>query len=559
MAESVEFARLMTCLCTAEAVDLLNAVGNIDNISYIIDFPCQAVSMDHFFPLLLEVWQQACRNIHIDASAQAIACVLSRQLPLDRLLIRQLDSARGGLVTLAFVGADVQPVDVAEHLSRQSTQRLIAWCASRDVVRGPAQDVGQRLPGLLPASFEGGLLAGGLVLDGGSAGAVVLGAGRPEDFTQEHEPMLVALLDPLAVAVQNDRLVRELSVLREAAEADRSSLLVRLGRQDIADTLVGAQTGLLEVMRRVDLVARADTPVLILGETGSGKEVVARAIHGRSQRAAGPFLRVNCGAITPELVDSELFGHERGSFTGASGLRKGWFERADGGTLFLDEVGELSPAVQVRLLRILQDGTFQRVGGQRQLRVDVRVVAATHRDLGAMVAGGQFRADLWYRINVFPIYLPALRERPQDIPAMAVHFALRAATRLGLPPSMPTQEDMERLVAYPWPGNVRELSAVLERAAILGNGGPLEIGTALGGGAATPPPAKEGTPPVETGQHKTLDEVVRRHIQTALADCLGRIEGPFGAAQRLGINPNTLRARMRRLGIDWRRFRFGTS
>lgn len=177
--------------------------------------------------------------------------------------------------------------------------------------------------------------------------------------------MLGALLDPLAVAVQNDLYVRELSTLREAAEADRQSLLTRLGRQDIAETVVGAEAGLKEVMRRVDLVARADTPVLIIGETGTGKEVVARAIHDRSRRAAGPFLRVICGAISPDLIDSELFGHERGSFTGASALRKGWFERADGGSLFLDEIGELSPGVQVRLLRILQDGTFHRVGGQQ--------------------------------------------------------------------------------------------------------------------------------------------------------------------------------------------------
>jgi len=515
--------------------------------------------MDRFFPLLLEVWQQACRNIHIDASAQAIATVLSRRLPLDRLLVRQLDSARRCLTTLTCTGDDLPAEDVADGLSRESAQRLIAWCAGRKVVHGTVRDVGRRLPGLLPASFAGGVLAGGLVLDGRATGAVVLGAAGPEDFTEEHEPMLAALLDPLAVAIQNDRLVRELSALREAAEADRASLLARLGRQDISDTVVGTQTGLREVMRRVDLVARADTPVLILGETGSGKEVVARAIHGRSQRVAGPFLRVNCGAIAPELVDSELFGHERGSFTGASTQRKGWFERADGGTLFLDEVGELSAAVQVRLLRILQDGTFQRVGGQHQLRVDVRVVAATHRDLGAMVADGQFRADLWYRINVFPIDLPALRERPQDIPAMAVHFALRAATRLGLPPCMPTQDDIERLIAYPWPGNVRELSAVIERAAILGNGGPLEIGTALGAGTPPKPPANHGALPLETGRHETLDEVMRRYIQVTLADCLGRIEGPFGAAQRLGINPNTLRARMRRLGIDWRHFRSGAS
>ena len=510
--------------------------------------------MDRFLPLLLEVWQQACRNIRIDESAQAIATVLARRLPIDRLLIRQLDPARGRLAPLAFAGAGPVPIALGEDVPRERAEQLVAWLSTREVVRGSAGDIARRSPGLLPEGFGGGVLAGGLVLDGKAVGAVVLGASKADDFTAEHEPLLAALLDPLAVAVQNDRIVRELSALREAAEADRESLLARLGRKGIADAVVGAETGLREVMHRVDLVARADTPVLILGETGSGKEVVARAIHGRSRRAAGPFLRVNCGAIPPELADSELFGHERGSFTGASAQRKGWFERADAGTLFLDEVGELSPAVQVRLLRILQDGSFQRVGGQRQLRVDVRVVAATHRDLGAMVSKGLFRADLWYRVNVFPIHLPALRERPEDIPAMAVHFALRAATRLGLPTRVPTPQDMDRLIAYPWPGNVRELAAVIERAAILGNGGPLDITTALG--VPSPPVADtEVATSLVAGRDQTLDQLVRRHIEAVLAECLGRIEGPFGAARRLGLNPHTLRARMRRLGIDWKRFR----
>ena len=229
-------------------------------------------------------------------------------------------------------------------------------------------------------------------------------------------------------------------------------------------------------------------PVLILGETGTGKEVVARAVHSRSGRAAGPFLRVNCGAIPPELVDSELFGHERGSFTGATARRQGWFERADGGTLFLDEIGELTAAVQVRLLRILQDGSFERVGGQQPLHADVRLIAATHQDLQAMVAAGRFRADLWYRIHVFPIRLPPLRERPEDIPDLARHFALRAAQRLGLMPQAPEPPDIALLLAYPWPGNVRELAAVMERAAILGDGRRLAVAEALGGGVLPAPP-----------------------------------------------------------------------
>jgi hydrogenase-4 transcriptional activator len=255
-------------------------------------------------------------------------------------------------------------------------------------------------------------------------------------------------------------------------------------------------------------------------------------------------------------VDSELFGHERGSFTGAAARRLGWFERADRGTLFLDEIGELTPAIQVRLLRILQDGTFERVGGQQQLHVDVRLIAATHRDLHAMVRDGRFREDLWYRINVFPIHLPALRERPEDIPALANHFAQRAAERLGLTPRPPNPADMKLLLTYPWPGNVRELAAVIERAAILGDGQGLEVERALGASPTIPTPTPVAPPPtVPSLAIEPLEVVTRRHIECALTQTLGRVEGPFGAARLLDIHPDTLRSRMRKLAIEPGAFR----
>jgi transcriptional regulator with GAF, ATPase, and Fis domain len=313
-------------------------------------------------------------------------------------------------------------------------------------------------------------------------------------------------------------------------------------------------------MQRVDVVSRSDVPVLILGETGTGKELVARSIHHRSSLCDGPFIRVNCGAIPRELIDSQLFGHERGAFTGASESRQGWFERADMGTLFLDEIGELPLDAQVRFLRVLQDGFVERVGSSKPIRVNVRVVAATHRDLPGMVRQNSFREDLWYRIAVFPILLPPLRERMDDIPRLACHFAERAAVRFGLPPVMPTAADVELLKTYDWPGNIRELGTVIDRAAILGNGQRLELAAALGialpqGPLREAASSKPQSVPLVVSRMAPLNEAMRQHIEAALRTTRGRVEGPLGAARLLGINPHTLRARMRKLGVDWASYR----
>jgi hydrogenase-4 transcriptional activator len=340
-------------------------------------------------------------------------------------------------------------------------------------------------------------------------------------------------------------------------------------RDGLDDRIIGAEGGLRPVMSRVTQVARSNAPVLILGETGSGKEVIARAIHTQSARSAGPFIRVNCGALPAELVDSELFGHERGSFTGAMASRRGWFEQAHEGTLLLDEIGELSLAAQVRLLRVLQDGTLQRVGAEKSIRVDVRLVAATHRDLADMVKRGRFREDLWYRIAVFPILLPPLRDHREDIPAMAEHFARRAAARFGLPFRGPSAADVDLLTRYSWPGNVRELAAVMDRAVLVGEGRRIEVARALGAGApaslASPlapplaPVPVRGVPaddaPLDPRDVEPLDLAVRRHIERALAACHGRVDGRYGAARLLEVNPQTLRAKMRKLGIDWASYR----
>jgi transcriptional regulator with GAF, ATPase, and Fis domain len=325
------------------------------------------------------------------------------------------------------------------------------------------------------------------------------------------------------------------------------------------ERLIGGDTGLAAVMARARLVSRSAAPVLLFGETGTGKEIIARAIHEHSNFRSGPFRRVNCGAIAPELIDSELFGHEQGAFTGAVTRRKGWFEQASGGTLFLDEVGELSLPAQVRLLRVVQDGEVVRVGGERAVRVNVRIVAATHRDLPAMVEAQRFREDLYYRLAVFPIVIPPLRDRPNDIRAFAEYFAERAANRFGLKPVPISDEDVRELTEYRWPGNVREIAAVMDRAVLIGQGRTLNVAAALGlSPRHTPAPAPSGGKPVSPKAVEPLDVVIRRHIETALTATHGRIEGPHGAARLLRINPHTLRARMRKLKIEWRAFRAGS-
>jgi hydrogenase-4 transcriptional activator len=516
---------------------------------------------------LLQVWRGVSQHDKIDATLAHLLPLLRERLPAARAAILHLDLPHRRLELVAADGPDGVGLPRTRALDERQLEQLLGWAQRGTVLHGAAADgADAELLALVRPEPAGDVLAGPLVDAHGLRGLIVLASAPPQRFAAAHVELAALLLEPLAAALQNDRRVQEVSALREAAEADRLSLLRRLGRDGIVDTGGGAEGGLKPVIERVDIVAPSDLPVLILGETGSGKEVIARTIHERSPRNGRPFLRVNCGAIPPELIDSELFGHEKGSFTGAIGLRKGWFERADSGTLFLDEVGELPHAAQVRLLRVLQDGTFERVGGQHALTVDVRVIAATHPNLRHKVAGGAFREDLWYRIAVFPIELPPVRERAEDIPGLANHFAQRAARRFGFAPRTVTPEDLHLLLEYPWPGNVRELAAVMDRAAILGQGQRLEVAKALGMPLGPPPNGAGGAAggraeaaPVgadtAAGGSLRLDDAMRAHIEHVLRRTHGRIEGPGGAAELLAINPHTLRARMRKLRIDWARFR----
>ena len=517
----------------------------------------------HVDQLLLAVWQEACRHIEIGQSTETIARIIAKYMPVGRVIVRRMDPKRACLETVAtgLVPPEEIPPTTRSQYRPEEFQRLLRWCDERQVAHLPRGHLSPvDVARLVPENVDGAVLAGPLHDATGPRGVLLLVASAVEIFRNEHLAMAQALLEPLAAALGNDQRLRELASMQAAAEADNKSLLSKLGRTEIADVVVGADSGLRAVMERVQLVAKSDVPVLILGETGTGKELIARMIHTQSPRSAGPFMRINCGAIPPDLIDSQLFGHERGAFTGAVGTRQGWFERADGGTLLLDEVGELPLAAQVRLLRILQDGWLERVGGHSPISVDVRIVAATHRDLAMMVSEETFREDLWYRIAVFPMHLPPLRARCEDIPALARHFAERAATRFVLPAVMPSPEDIALLMAYPWPGNIRELGAVIDRAAILGDGRQLEVAKALGFGVS-PAAEQSGTEPLRATPRDnpatflSLDAAMKQHIEAALKLTKGRIEGKHGAAAILEINPHTLRARMRKLGVEWSIFR----
>jgi PAS domain S-box-containing protein len=307
------------------------------------------------------------------------------------------------------------------------------------------------------------------------------------------------------------------------------------------DEIVGRSPALVSVLQRVSKVAGTDSTVLITGETGTGKELVARAIHSAAARRAKPLIKLNCAALPAGLVESELFGHEKGAFTGATVRRPGRFELADGGTLFLDEVGELPLETQAKLLRVLQEREFERVGGTTPVKVDVRVIAATNRDLAKMAKDGKFREDLFYRLNVFPVRLPALRERSGDIPLLVRFFVAKFAARLSKRIENVDRDTLGLLTAYHWPGNIRELENVIERAVILSDGPELEIDPEVLPVATAPPEDAAG------GQ--SLVSVERDHILGVLEQAGWVIEGPNGAAKVLALHPNTLRSRMKKLGV----------
>ncbi len=362
--------------------------------------------------------------------------------------------------------------------------------------------------------------------------------GRRPLATDECE-RLATFAHQAATAIKNAQLFTEVAQLKTRLEAENLYLREEIKLDHHFDDIIGKSQAMKAVLRNVEQVAPTDATVLILGETGTGKELIARAIHDLSPRSARPLVRVNCGAIPANLVESELFGHEKGAFTGALAKRIGRFELADGGTIFLDEVGELPLDAQVKLLRVLQEREFERIGSGRSTRVDIRVIAATNRDLNAAVKTGSFRADLLYRLNVFPIDLPPLRTRVSDIPLFVHSFVGRFSKKLGKQLDQIPQQSMDRLMHYAWPGNVRELENVIERAAILSPGPVLQVDEVLF--------QSDRAAPSDTSH--TLEEVERNHITLVLQEVDWVVEGKQGASTRLGLHPNTLRSRMQKLGI----------
>jgi formate hydrogenlyase transcriptional activator len=378
-------------------------------------------------------------------------------------------------------------------------------------------------------------------------GALVLSSKQPSAYDPAHLPFLQLVANQVAVAVGNALAWEEISALRDKLAKEKAYLEEEVRTQHDFGDIVGENAALRAILKDVETVAPTESTVLIRGETGTGKELIARALHDLSPRKDRTFVKLNCAAIPTGLLESELFGHEKGAFTGAIKQKIGRFELAHQGTVFLDEVGDIPLELQPKLLRVLQEQEFERLGGTKTIRVNVRVVAATNRDLTEMIAEGRFRRDLYYRLNVFPIALPPLRERTDDIPRLVRHFTQGFARRMGRRiVAIPTSV-MDALVRYPWPGNVRELQNVIERAVILSNGPALQVALAdLQPEAAPAAPAAAPTAAAPV----TLSDAERDHILRVVREANWVLGGPKGAAARLGMKRSTLHWKMKKLGIS---------
>jgi transcriptional regulator with GAF, ATPase, and Fis domain len=491
-----------------------------------------------------------CSSLDIEIAMWRCMQFLKDLIPSDEMYLHLYESGLGAMRTIA--GATVsggRKMDRITPLPKEARAGLEKDLRSMYVINQPESELGFQFMLQYYGRPDTSALIRLLEVEGKKLGALVLLAEGRGRFSEEHARLFSLLNEPFAIALSNTLKHQEILRLKDLLADDNRYLHRELLRLS-GDEIVGADFGLKGAMAMVQQVASLGSPVLLLGETGVGKDVIANAIHYSSPRKDGPFIKVNCGAIPETLLDSELFGHEKGAFTGALSQRRGRFERADHGTIFLDEIGELSSQAQVRMLRVLQYKELERVGGTNPISVDIRLIAATNRNLEEMVKVKEFREDLWFRLNVFPIRVPPLRERKEDIPALVHHFVERKSRELRLPASPPLATGViDRLMAYRWPGNVRELENVIERALILSKGTPLTFDDLIGG-------KKDESAFIRGGSQDTplkLDEAMSQHIRRVLEMTKGKVHGKGGAAEVLGINPSTLRNRMNQLGIPYGR------
>jgi formate hydrogenlyase transcriptional activator len=492
--------------------------------------------------VLLDVNNAVVTCLDRDSLFAATAAALRRVIPFDRAALVLLDPSTGSFRIVGVAGPVPSPpiMPVGKLWPRHGSRA--GWVLDH---REPLLTVDLREPPSF-AEHESLLREGvlsaitvPLTTRGKILGTLNVASRLTGRYGEDECSLLEAIAEQVALAIENLLAYEEITALKSRLEEENLYLQEEVRTEAAFGDVIGTSPAILGVLASVRKVAETESTVLVTGETGTGKELIVRAIHGLSRRKDEILVKVNCAALPAGVIESELFGHERGAFTGALTRRVGRFELAEGGTLFLDEVGDLPLELQAKLLRVLQESEFERVGGTQTLKVDVRLIAATNRDLAQAVGEGRFRADLYYRLNVFPIAIPALRERPDDIPGLVRHFAKHYAVKMGRPTGTLERGVLDRLTAYHWPGNVRELQNVIERAVILSSKGKLEIGD------LSVTPAAAGV----SREGQRLEDVERRHIQAVLEKTGWRVSGERGAAKILGLKRTTLDARMKKLGI----------
>ncbi len=506
---------------------------------------------------LLEINNAIITNLTREALFQSVSRALHYVIDFDRSALTPYEPATDSLRFVAFTGSPVQ-FRVGDELRRTASTAGWVFDHQQPIVRGDLEKE-QQYPNerhLIDEGMRSHCIAP-LIVRGKSIGTVNVSSKTKFLYSEMDGQFLQEAANQVALAIENMKSYEEIAELKATLEKENVYLQEEIRTEHNFEEIVGNSPALLAALRKVEQVAPTDSTVLIYGETGTGKELIARAIHDRSARKPRPLVKVNCSAISAGLVESELFGHVKGAFTGALDRRIGRFELADGGTIFLDEVGELPLETQVKLLRVLQEHEFEPVGSSRPLRVNVRVIAATNRNLEEAIQAGRFRSDLFYRLNVFPLEMPPLRERRPDIPKLAKFFLSNYSKKLGKNVDGISPDTMDRILGYSWPGNVRELQNVIERAVILSRGRILELQYELAPdlvaegilGEADEPPGEALPTALPASKLPTLNEVERSHILAALKLTSGVIEGPKGAARILNMHPNTLRHRMEKFGI----------